>query len=112
MHFQPGVDEGSDQPGPNRALMIRAISRAKVSTVERLVIRMVRRKRTKADWREQFALGHINYRFPVRLVQHRVIQRDGEKLIWPASCIHAAATIDVHDIVKVSAFFEPETSIE
>src|SRR5205807_9162148 len=35
MHFQPRVDERPDQPCPDRALMISAIARTKVSAVDR-----------------------------------------------------------------------------
>ena len=55
MNFQPGIDKRPDQPGPDRALMISAIARAQVAGVNRFVFRIVRRKRTQSDRREQFA---------------------------------------------------------
>src|ERR1051325_6507899 len=41
MHFQPCVDERSDEPRPDRALVIRAVSRTEIAGVNRFVIRML-----------------------------------------------------------------------
>ena len=84
MHFQPRIDERSDEPRPDRALVIGAVSGAKVAAVDRFVIRMVRRERTKPDRGKQFALGDVDHRFPARLVQHRMVERDRKQLVRPA----------------------------
>src|SRR6267143_5009251 len=54
VNFQPGVDEWPDQPGPDRALMIRAVAGAQVAGINRFVIGTVGRKRAQTDWRDQF----------------------------------------------------------
>src|ERR1019366_7579749 len=40
VHFQPGIDEGADQPGPDRALVIGGVAGAEVAIVRFLVIRI------------------------------------------------------------------------
>ena len=112
MHFQPRVDERPDQPCPDRALMISAIARTKVSAVDRLIIGMFRRKRTKPDRREQFALGDVDHRFPTRFIQHRVIERDREELVRPAGRIIRAAAVDIHHVIKMTTFLKPKSFVE
>src|SRR2546428_18887 len=39
MYFEPGVDERSDQPGPDSSLMVCGVARAKIAVVRWFVIR-------------------------------------------------------------------------
>ena len=44
VHFQPGVEERSDEPGPDRTLMIGGVACAKIAVICRLVGRMIGRE--------------------------------------------------------------------
>src|SRR5207237_8059048 len=46
MHLEPGIDERSDQPGPDRALVISGVARAQIAKIAGLEIGLVRRERT------------------------------------------------------------------
>src|SRR5260221_4225502 len=56
VHAEPGVDEGADEPRPDRALMIGAIASRDAAFATRLVGGIASRKRAQAHWREEFAL--------------------------------------------------------
>ena len=56
MTLQPGLDEMSHQPGPDRALVVGGVAGAEVAEVSRLVVRMIRRKRAQADGRQRAGL--------------------------------------------------------
>ena len=51
--LEPGVDEGPDQPGPHRALVVGGVARAQVAVVGRLVVGVPGRQRAQAHRREQ-----------------------------------------------------------
>src|SRR5438067_6230399 len=113
VNFQPGVDEGSDQPGPNCSLMISTITRAQIAGVNRFVFWIIGRKRTQSKRGEQFVLRNIDNGLPAFLIEHRVVERDGKKLVWTAGnivCFFVAVAIN--NVVKISAVGEPETLIE
>src|SRR5438477_7742883 len=59
INFQPSVDEGPDQPGPNRTLMISAVARSEIATVNWFIIWIVGRERAQANWRHQFFLDDL-----------------------------------------------------
>ena len=44
VHFQPGVEERSDEPGPDRTLMIGGVACAKIAVICRLLGRMIGRE--------------------------------------------------------------------
>src|SRR6185369_14286282 len=52
-HSHPRFNKRSDEPGPDRALMIRAVALHYASLVMLRVIRFPRRERTQAQWRQQ-----------------------------------------------------------
>ena len=64
IHLQPGIDERTDQPSPNCALMVRGITRAQVAVVARLVIRMAGRERSQPDGCQQALLRDTRRRAP------------------------------------------------
>src|SRR5688572_5312011 len=84
IRLNPGVNEWSNQPPPDRSLVVRAVARTQVAVVARLVIRMLRIERPQPDWRQQPAFHRIEYCAPTGLVEHRVLQREGKNLIRPA----------------------------
>src|SRR5687768_14651889 len=44
IHPEPGIDEGTDQPGPDGALVVGRVARAQIAVVLFLVVRMARRQ--------------------------------------------------------------------
>jgi hypothetical protein len=44
MHLEPGIDEWSNQPSPNGALMVSRIARSQVTKVARFLVGMAGRK--------------------------------------------------------------------
>src|SRR2546423_11571673 len=81
MDFEPRVNKRTDEPGPDRALMIRAVAGAQIAGVNRLVIGTIRGKRAQTDRRHQFLLYDLQNRFPMFCIEHRMIERDGEQLV-------------------------------
>src|ERR1700731_4034446 len=113
MKFEPGIDERSNQPGPNRALMISAVTRTQVAGVNRFVFGIVGRKRTQPHRRDQFLLHNIDNRRPSFLVEHGMIERDGEELIWPArSIVRSLFAVAIDHVVKITTAREPEAIVE
>ncbi len=84
MNFQPRVDKRTDQPRPNRALMICAIAGPQVSGIDLLLIGTLRRKRAQAYRREHFFFHNFQHGFPMDCIEDRMIERDREQLVWPA----------------------------
>ncbi len=82
MDFQPRVDERPDQPRPNRALMVGAIARAQIASVNRFVFRIVWRERAQTERREQFFFHNVDDRLPTFRIEDRMVNRDGQQLIW------------------------------
>ena len=74
MHFEPGVNERTDKPGPDRALMIRAVARSQVTAVNWFVIGIIGRERAESNWRDQFFFGHFHDRSPALRIQYRMIE--------------------------------------
>src|SRR4029077_16505710 len=81
MNFQPSVDEWPDQPGPNRTLMISAVARSEIATVNWFIIWIVGREGAQANWRDQFFLDDFQDGFPMFSVEDGMIERDREQLI-------------------------------
>src|SRR4051812_45556142 len=112
MDLEPGIDERPDQPRPDRSLVVGAIARPQVAGIKRFVIRMFRRERTKTDRRDQLLFRDIDHRFPARRFEHRMVERDREQLVRPAGWIVRGPAVHVHHVIKMPAFFKPETLIE
>src|SRR5260370_398556 len=89
MNFQPGVDKRTDQPGPNRALMVRAVARTQIAAVNWFVIWIVGRKRAQTDRCDQFFFHDVKHRTPMFWIERRMIERDGEQLVRPTRRIVA-----------------------
>src|SRR6185295_7868846 len=69
---QPRVDERPDEPAPDGTLVICRITRAKISVVLRLVIRMAWRKAAQADRRHKIFLRDIEDGFPSCRFENRI----------------------------------------
>src|ERR1700736_415733 len=83
MNFEPGVDEWTDQPGPNRALMIRAVTGSKITGVNWFVIWIVGRERAQTDRCYQFFFHDVEHRTPMFWIERGMIKRNGEQLVRP-----------------------------
>src|SRR6266568_5662432 len=112
MHFEPRINKWANEPGPNRALMIRAIARTQITAVDWFVIRIVRRERTEANGCDQFFFRYLHDRSPMRRIQNRMIERNGKELIWSTRSIAIRAAINIDNIVKITAFGEPKPMVE
>lgn len=96
MHFQPGIDERSDEPGPHRSLVVRRIARPQIAVVRRLVVGMVLGQRPQAEGREQLVSHDLDDTLPSRFVEDRIIERDREDLVRPEGGI-----VGIDDIVEM-----------
>jgi hypothetical protein len=67
--------------------MIGRVPRAQIALVSRSVRRLPRAERPQAHRREQFAAHRPQHRLPLRAVEDRIGQRDGEELVWPQRSI-------------------------
>ena len=83
--LEPRINERTNEPGPDRALVISCVAGAQVAVVTRLVIRMVRRQRPQADRREQALLHDLEHRLPARWGKDGMAEGDGQDLIRPAA---------------------------
>src|SRR3712207_7178918 len=65
--FEVGVDEGADEPAPDRALMVGGVARTKVAVVGRLELGVVGRERAQAEDRKSTRLNssHANISYAV-----------------------------------------------
>src|SRR5262245_22502114 len=81
--FQIRRHERPNQPGPNSALMIRAITAEWVSFVTAAVLTVRRSKATQAVWRQQLALDRGDYSLRLFARKHAVVQADSENLVGP-----------------------------
>src|SRR5258707_1038451 len=80
-YAQVGPDEGSEQPGPNSSLVIRAIALRRPASVTREISRVARSERSQADGREQRCLHRAHDCDSVCRGEHLEWQTDREYLI-------------------------------
>ena len=106
----PRVDEWSDQPRPDRPLVIREISRTQIAEILWLIVRVTRRERTQAVWREQLIVRHVDDGLPTLLIENGMRQRDREQLIRPNRVV--VTVLAVHDVEQSAASLVPETRVE
>ena len=93
--------------------MISTITRAQIAGVNWFVFWIIVRKRTQSKRGEQFILHDIDNRLPAFLIEYRVIERDGKKLVWTArNIVRFFVAVAINNVVKISAVGEPETLIE
>src|SRR6266513_2348920 len=113
VNFQPGVDERANQPRPDRALMVSAVPRTQIAGINRLVFRIIGRKRPQSEWGEQFVLDDIDNGPPAFLIEHRMIERDGKDLIWTArNIVGFLLAVAIDNVEKITAIGEPKTLVE
>ena len=72
---QPCIDKGSDEPGPDGALVVGRIAGPQVAVVLRFEIRVAGDEASQSDRCQQMVLHHIEYAFPSSGFQHRMRQR-------------------------------------
>ena len=78
VYLEPGVDKWADQPGPHRSLVIGRVAGAQVSEIARLEIGLAGRQRAQADRRQQPLADDIQHRLPAAVVEHLMLQREGQ----------------------------------
>src|SRR6202044_1150728 len=71
MKFEPGINVWSDQPGPDRALMIGGIAGAKIAIVLGFVVFVIGRERSQSNRRQQLRARYVQHRGPARFIQDR-----------------------------------------
>src|SRR5581483_3435692 len=99
MNLEPSIDERSNQPRPDSALMIRRITGAKVAIVARLEVSFARCKRTKTYRSQQSLFDDIQHRRPAKLIENWIIQRNRKYLVRPARRILTLPILTVDNIV-------------
>ncbi len=82
-HAHPRFDKWSNEPGPYRALMIRAVALQDPAFLMRFVIRFTGCERAQAERRQQFFFDQRDDLFRALAVEQLKWQSaDGEDLIW------------------------------
>src|SRR5215470_80742 len=102
MHAQVRADEWTNQPRPNRSLVIRAVSARRIPGVASAIVGIAWRQRSQSIRREQMLLDNPeNFRSPV-VSYERVRQTYGENLIRPNARIGRAA---IHYVIQATCLF-------
>src|SRR5207302_5285451 len=101
MDLEPGIDKGTDQPGPYRALVIGRVAGAQIAKIARLEIGFVGRQRAQSEWRQQFGFDRVDDLRPALPVEHRMRKRNCENLVRAEGSVVAVLAID--DVVKITA---------
>ena len=78
---QPGVNERTDQPRPNRPLVVRRVAGSQVAVIFRFIIGMIGRQAAQADRRQQVFRNLVEHGLPARWIEHRVVKGDGKDLL-------------------------------
>src|SRR5437868_3609867 len=110
MHSHPRFDAWPNEPGPDRALMIRAVALQHTAFVMRHVIRFTGRERTQADRCEQlfFDGGHDTFR-RLAFEELKWQSANGEDLIRAERGVHfTRAMVCVNHVVEAASFLVPE----
>ena len=94
MNPQPGVNERTDQPCPDRALMISRITGAQIAEVFGFVIGCSRLSERRPTGVSSLVFGRLPAPVSNGLVQNRVSQREGENLVWAAGRIITLLAVD------------------
>ena len=103
------ADEGSHQPKPDRALVIRGIAAVHIPLIRPPVRGILWRQCSQAGGSEQFASHHIEHAAPTRFVEHRVMQTDGKDLIRPNGRVPNVA---IDHIEQTACVVVPEQTVE
>src|SRR5262245_7613155 len=106
----PRVDEWSNEPRPNSSLVIGEISRAQITEILWLKVRVTRRERTQSIWRQQLIVYDVDNGLPALRIEYWMRQRDCEQLIRPDRVI--VTVFAVHDIEQRAAGLVPEARVE
>src|SRR5260221_10789096 len=110
MHSHPRFDKRPNEPGPDRALMIRAVALQYAAFVMRLVIRFAGRKRAQAHRRQQSFFNERDDLFrTLAFEQLKWQSAHGEDLIRTKRGVHfTRAMVCVNYIVEAASFLVPK----
>src|SRR5207248_504155 len=108
-HSHPRLDKRSNEPGPDRALMVRAIALHHTAFVMRLVIRFTGRERAQADRCQQLFFDERHDTFRTLAFEELKWQSaDGEDLIWAERGVHfTRAMVCVNHVVEAARLLVP-----
>src|SRR5262249_22020196 len=90
--------------------MIGEISRAQITKILWLKVRVARSERTQSIWRQQLIVHYVNNGLPTLRIEYWMRQRDREHLIRPNRVI--VTVFAVHDIEQRAAALVPEAGVE
>src|SRR5271154_3076373 len=110
MQFEPSIDERTDEPGPNRALVVSGVAVAEIAVVFGLEVAFARTEGPKTKRCEQFGLHAFHDWRPLLFVEYREIERDGKDLIGAKLRIVTVFAVD--DVVEIAAALVPEAFLE
>src|SRR5437667_10156095 len=82
-HPRQRRDPGTEEPGPDGALMIGAVALPLTALDAAAIARIVRRQGAQADRREQLLLAHAKHRFGAIAAEQRKRKGDRQNLVWP-----------------------------
>ncbi len=106
------ADPRSDEPGPDRALVVREVSRAQVAEVLRAIVGVARRQGTQPERRRQARLHLLENTVPARRVEHGVRERHREDLVGAERrVVSAFAAIDDVVAIATEQAVAPESSV-
>src|SRR5207302_1150313 len=105
IHPLPRAHERTDQPWPDRALMIGAVAVVRIAFVSPAILWIGGREAAQSVRRQQMLLDNAQDTFRLVIGDHRVSQTHGKYLVRTNGTI---ATIAVDYIVKTAGRFVPE----
>ena len=110
----PCFDKGPQQPGPDGALMVTAVTLRDAAFVAAHIPRFVGSERTQAHRRQQAMFNCLNDESRLFVIEkHEWQSADGQDLIGTQSAIDfPLAMIDIDNVVKAPAFLVPEAGAE
>src|SRR5262249_29105748 len=113
-HAHPGVDEGAEEPWPDRALVIRAVALADAALVVRGIGGRSRRERAEADRRLEPRLHRVDDATRLLALEDRERQAaDGQDLVRPEAAVHRpGAMVGIDDVVQAAEELVPEPRLE
>src|SRR5262245_29017039 len=109
--LEPGIDVRTDEPGPNRSLMVGGVTGPEIAVILGLVIRVTRSQGAQPIGRQQLVANRAKDGWPAIAIQYRIVERNREKLIGPARD-DVRRTFAVDYVVQVAALFIPKAFIK
>src|SRR5882724_6771608 len=112
INTHPGLDERTDEPGPDGSLVVNAVALSHTAFIPRRISGCFGCQRAETEGSPQsLSHGRDNSFCAFALNQRDRKPTDCENLIRPEQSIHfAGLVVDIDDIVQRTALFVPEAS--